>query len=155
MSRHVPRKWSGLSGGRCSKGYRMALASSSMRRTHTLRMFGEKIKLSRIVAVTQAHIRPRPILDLLEKPDKGTPSVNNTADREVAPKLINFWRAFPCILQEIWETDLVQGPVQFSKLVFTDAYHRGTLRPSQVDASTYVIPLAPGDKGCITQPWMQ
>ena len=31
----------------------------------------------------------------------------------------------------------------------TDAYHRGTVKPSQVGAFVYVIPSAPGDEGCI------
>ena len=47
-----------------------------------LRVFVEKIKLSSIAAVPQAHRRPRLILDLSAQPDKVTPSVNGTIDRE-------------------------------------------------------------------------
>ena len=45
----------------------------------------EEIKLYRIVMVPQEHRRPRLILDLLEQPGEGTPSVNDTTDRETAP----------------------------------------------------------------------
>ena len=86
----------------------------------TLRMFGEKLKLSRIVAVPQAHIRPRPILDLLEKPDKGTPSVNNTADREVAPELIHFLESLPLHPPG----NLGDGPSPGSCPVFKTCFHR-------------------------------
>ena len=85
----------------------------------------------------------------MEKTDGGTPSVNGTTDREVAPDSLRFGRYLPRILQQIWEADLVQVPFQVSKLDVTDVYHRGTLRPCQVGTYAYVIPLAPGDKGCI------
>ena len=48
-------------------------------------------------------------------------SVNNTTDREVAPESMQFGRAFPFILQAIWEADLDEGPVRVSKLYVTDA----------------------------------
>ena len=38
-----------------------------------------------------------------------------------------------------------RGPSKFPKLDVTDSYHRGTLRPSQVGAFTYVVPAASGD----------
>ena len=82
----------------------------------------------------QAHLRPRLILDLSTKPNVGTPSVNNTTDREAAPELPQFWRAFPRILQAVWEADTAQGPVQVSKLDVTDMYHHGTVTPLQVGA---------------------
>ena len=74
-----------------------------------------------------------------------TPSVNNTTDREIAPESMQFGRAFPCIFQEIWEADPVEGLVRVSKLDVTYAYHCGTLRPYQVGAFTYVVPLATDD----------
>ena len=49
-------------------------------------------------------------------------------------------RAFPCILQEIWKADPVEVPVRVSKMDVTDAYHRGTLRTSQVVSLAYVVP---------------
>ena len=67
--------------------------------------FGEKIKLSCIAAVPQPHQRPHLILDFLEKPDEGMPSVNNTANMEVSPELIQFGRPLTHILQAIWEAD--------------------------------------------------
>ena len=61
---------------------------------------------------------------------------------------MQFGRAFHRIIQAIWEADPDKGPVQVPKLDVTDAYHRGTNRPSWVGAFTYVIPLA--DEGyCI------
>ena len=112
-------------------------------------MFGEKLKLSCIAEVPQAHCRPRLILNLLVHPDSNTPRVNKTTHSEAAPELLQFRRAFPCILQAVWEADPVQGLVRVSKLDVTDAYQRGTLKPAQVGAFVYVIPLAPGDEGHI------
>ena len=114
-----------------------------------VRMFGAKLKLSCIAAVSQAHLRPRLILNLLVKQDEGTPSFNQTTEREVALESMLFGRASPCILQSIWEVDPVQGPIRVSKLDVIDAYHCGTSRMSKVGAFTYVIPLATGDEGCI------
>ena len=45
---------------------------------NAVRLFEEKLKLSRIVAVPQYQRRPRLILKFLAPPDKETPSVNNT-----------------------------------------------------------------------------
>ena len=58
---------------------------------------------------------------------------------------MQFGRAFPRILQAIWEADLAEGLVRVSNLDVTDAYHRGTLKPSQVGAFAYVVPLVPDD----------
>ena len=57
--------------------------------------------------------------------------------------------ASPRILQAVWKSDPVQGPVRVLKLDVTDAYHRGTIKPAQVGAFAYVIPSAPGEKGKI------
>ena len=51
-------------------------------------IFGEKIKLSCIAAVPQAYRRPRLVIKLLEKPDKVTPSVNVTTNREIASEFM-------------------------------------------------------------------
>ena len=114
-----------------------------------IRLFGERLDISRIAAVPQAHLRPRLIFNILAHPDSGTPSVNDTTDREAAPESLQFFLAFPRILQAVWEADLVQGPVWVSKLDVTDAYHRGAIKPAQVGAFAYVIPSAPEDEGKI------
>ena len=62
---------------------------------------------------------------------------------------MQFGHDLPCIIQVIWEDYLAKGPVRMSKLDVTDAYHRGTLRPSQVGTFAYVIPLTPDDDGII------
>ena len=67
-----------------------------------VRIFGEKIKLSHITEVPQAHLRPWLILNMSENPDKVTPSVDFITDREVAPELMQFGRSFPRILQDIY-----------------------------------------------------
>ena len=54
---------------------------------------------------------PCNILNLLAQHNKGTPSVNETMVREIAKESMQFGHTFPRILQEIWEPDLVQGPV--------------------------------------------
>ena len=107
-----------------------------------IRIFGERLKLSRIAAVPQAHHRPRLILNLSAQPDSDTPSVNETTYREPVPELLQFGQAFPCILQDLYEADPGQGPVRFSKLDVIDAYHRGIIKPDQVGAFAYVIPSA-------------
>ena len=77
-----------------------------------MRVFGENLKLSWIAAVPQDNQRPRLKLNLLEKTDKGMPSANETTFKEIAPDSMEFERAPPRILQEIWEADLVQGYIQ-------------------------------------------
>ena len=63
-----------------------------------LQFFREKLNLSCIVAFPQAQLRPRLILNLSAAPNKETPSVNATTDREIAPESMQFGRAFPRIL---------------------------------------------------------
>ena len=67
----------------------------------SVRLFGEKLKLSRIAAVPRSHCRRRLILNLLAKQDVGTPSLNNNTDMETAPGSLQFGRAFPFILQAV------------------------------------------------------
>ena len=50
----------------------------------TVRLFGEKLNLSCIVAVPHAQCWPRLIMNLSAPLDKETPSVNNTTDRQIA-----------------------------------------------------------------------
>ena len=63
-----------------------------------VKLFGDKLKLSRIAAVPQDQCRPRLILNLLAQPNKETPSVDDTTDREISPESTQFGRAFPRIL---------------------------------------------------------
>ena len=106
-----------------------------------MRIFGENIKLSRIAEVPQAQFQTRLILNLPEKPDEGTPSVNDTTDREFASESMKFGRASPHILQMIWESYPAKVPVRVLKLDIPDAYNHSTLQPSQVGAFTYAVPL--------------
>ena len=108
-----------------------------------MRLFVEMLNPPCIVAVPQTHHQPRLILKLSAQPNKGTPIFNRTTDREIPPESMHFGRAFPCILQAIWEAYLAEGPFQISKLDVTDAYHRGTLQPYQVGFFAYVVSLAP------------
>ena len=48
-------------------------------------MFGERLKLSHIAVVPQAHLHPGLILNVLVQPDSDTLSVNETTNREAAP----------------------------------------------------------------------
>ena len=95
-----------------------------------MRLFGERLNLSRILAMHQTHHRLRLILNLSAQPDSNTLSVNETTDREAAPESLQFGWAFPRILQAVWEADPIQGPVRVSKLDVTDTYHRGTVNPA-------------------------
>ena len=63
-----------------------------------MQLFGERLKLSCITAVPQAHRRPRLILNLLAQPDSNTLSVNETTDREAAPESLQIGQASPRIL---------------------------------------------------------
>ena len=63
-----------------------------------IQIFGEKLKLSRIVAVPQAHCRLCLILIMLARPDSDTPSFNKTTNKEAAPELLMLGRAIPRIL---------------------------------------------------------
>ena len=76
-----------------------------------VRLFGYKLKLSRIVMVPQESHRLRLIINLSEKPNEGTPIFNNTADREFAPESMQFGLAFPPILQSIWKAYPDKRPV--------------------------------------------
>ena len=76
---------------------------------------------------------------MLAQPDKGTPSVNNNTDREIAPELTQFGRAFPRILRDIWETDHTKGFVQVSKLDVPGDYHRGTIWLYQAGTFVYLV----------------
>ena len=77
-----------------------------------MRLFGERLKLFRIVAVPQAHCRLCLILNLLAQLDLDTLRVNETINWEPAPESLKFVRAFPSILQAVWEADPIQGPVR-------------------------------------------
>ena len=112
-------------------------------------LFGENLKLSRIAAVPQAQRRPNLTLDFLAQPNKDNPSFNGTTDREIAPESMQFERAFARILQVIWGADPEKGPVRVSKFDVTDAYHCGTLNPSQVGAFAFVVPSVPYDNTII------
>ena len=114
-----------------------------------IRLFGEKLKLSRIAAVPLAHRHLRLILNLSAHPDANTPSINESTNREAGPESLQFGRSSPRILQAVLEAHPVEGPVWVSNLDVTDLYHRGTVKPPQVGAFVYIIPLSPGDEGCI------
>ena len=113
-----------------------------------MRFWGDNLKLSCIATVPKEHHRPRLILNLLLQPNEGMTSINDTIDREFAPESMQFGRAFPRILQAIWEIDPYKVPVRMSKLGRTDAYHRGMLRPYQVGYFAYAIPSA-ADDDCV------
>ena len=53
---------------------------------YTIRLFGDNLKLSRIAAVPQTHCLLHLVLNLLAQSDSGTPSVNETTNREAAPE---------------------------------------------------------------------
>ena len=92
-----------------------------------VRIFGERLNISRIMELPQAHIQPRLILNLLSQTDKHMPSVNNTMNREIALESLQFGLALPCILQDIWESDPADSPFRILKPDVMDDYHRGTL----------------------------
>ena len=78
---------------RIKYGFRILLPE-----TYELRLFGEKLKLSHILAFPQAHCHLCLILNLSEKPDVGMPSLDDATNREAAPESLQFGMDFPCIL---------------------------------------------------------
>ena len=62
---------------------------------------------------------------------------------------MQFWHALPRIIQVLWEAYLFEGPVRVPKLGVTNVYHCDTLRPPQVSAFAYIIPLVPDYDGII------
>ena len=87
------------------------------------RVFGDKLKLPCISTAPQVHLWARFIISLPSKPNEGTPIANNTTDMEVALESMEFVRAFPRILEAIWEADLDKGPVWVPTLDMRDAYN--------------------------------
>ena len=110
-----------------------------------VRLFREKLKFSFIAAVPQARRRPCLILNFLDQPNKETPSVNGTTDKDIDSESMQFERDFLRILQAIWEADPEEGPVRVPKIDVTDAYHRGNRQTSHVGAFAYVAPSVPDD----------
>ena len=51
-----------------------------------IRLFGKRLKLSRIAAVPQVHLRLRLILNLLAQAESDTPSINETTERDATPE---------------------------------------------------------------------
>ena len=76
-----------------------------------VRFFGGNLKLSWIAEVTQRHRRSKLIMNLYAQPNEGMANVNATKFKEIAPESIQFGRALPHILQEIWEAYPFQRPV--------------------------------------------
>ena len=62
---------------------------------------------------------------------------------------MKFGHALPRIIQVLWEAYLFEGPVRVPKLGVTDVYHCDKLRPPQVSAFAYIIPLVPDYDGII------
>ena len=79
-----------------------------------VRLFREKLKVSCIAEVPQSQRQPQLILNLSGPPNKETPSVNDTTDREIAPESMRFGRSSPRILQAIWDVDPEEVPVRVS-----------------------------------------
>ena len=108
-------------------------------------LFGERLNISRITEVPQLYCQLCFILNLPAQPDKGTPSVNGTTNREIVLELVQFGQVFPRILQAIWEADPANVPVCVSKLDVMDAYHHSTFWPSWVVTFPYIISSDPED----------
>ena len=100
MRQHTPQRWQGPSGGEMQQmvqdGFSILLPAAD-----AVQIFVETLKLSRIAAVPQAQLQLRLILNLSAQPDKITPSINDTIDREISPESMQFGQAFPRILQAI------------------------------------------------------
>ena len=70
---------------RVQDGFRILLHTAA-----AVQMFRDKLKISHIAEVYKMHRQPHLILNLLEKPNEGKPSVNYTTNRYVELESIQF-----------------------------------------------------------------
>ena len=80
-----------------------------------LEVFGDRIRISCLTSVDQAHRKPRLFYNATAAPNATTPSVNAFADKGSAPNAIQFGAALLRFLQKIWEADPAEGLVWLSK----------------------------------------
>ena len=83
------------------------------------------------------------ICNSLAAPDDFTPAINASTNKSTASDAMQFGACLPRFLQKILEADPLDGPVWFSKLEISDAFHQCLLRPGDIGAFTYVLPPLP------------
>ena len=106
-------------------------------------VFGYCIRISRLLYVEQVKRKPRLICNSSAAPHDVTPVVNASTNKSTAPYAMQFGACLPRFLQKILEADPLDGPVWFSKLEISDAFHQCLLRPGDIGAFTYVLPPLP------------
>ena len=67
-----------------------------------LLVFGDRIRVSCLVSVDQANIRPCLVCDSSAAPDDVTPAVNASTDKSNAPDVMQLGSCLPQFLQMIW-----------------------------------------------------
>ena len=143
---------------RVSRGFSILLTTGDAQR-----IFGTRLRISRLASVPQKARKNRLICDSTAPPPGGdsllspqdrengitptpdTPAVNASTDKASAPSSMQFGPCLPRLLQKIWEADPAEGRVLLSKWDVSDAFHRCPLRPADVGAFAYVVPPLPGD----------
>ena len=135
----------------------------SVKADNTLSIFGTRLWISRLASIPQKNRRNRLICnstalppgeDFLQPPHyrhkfpdlPPTPPFNASTNASSAPSSMQFGVCLPCLLQDIWEADLANGPFLLSKWDIFDGFHRCLLRPTDVGDFTYVVPPISGDK---------
>ena len=110
-----------------------------------LLVFGDRIRVSCLVSVDQANIRPCLVCDSSAAPDDVTPAVNVSTDKSTAPGAMQFGACLPWFLQKIWEADPFDGPVWLYKWDISDTFHQCLLHLGDIGTFAYVVPSLPTD----------
>ena len=106
-------------------------------------VFGNRIRISRLVSVDQENRNLRLICNYYAAPDYITPAVSASTNKSTAPNTMKFGACLPWFLHNIWKADPSNGPVWISKWDISYAFHRYLLRPADIGAFTYVVPPPP------------
>ena len=108
-----------------------------------LKVFGDRIRISRLASVDHDNWKPRLICNYTATPNAITSSVDASTDKESAPRVIQFGACLPRFLQKIWEADPSKGLVWLSKWDISDAFNWCPLQAAHIGAFTYVFPPPP------------
>ena len=103
--------------------------------------FGTRLCNSRLASVDQTNRKPRLVYNFSAVPDSTIPSINAYTDSSTNPYIIQFGACLPNLLHQIWEINLIDGPLYLSKWEIYDAFHRCNLCPADIGIFSYIIPL--------------
>ena len=65
--------------------------------------------------------------------------MNSSIDKGTAPKAMKFGAYLSRLQQQIWYSNMADGPVWISRWDILDAFHRCNLHPSNLGKFTYIV----------------